>query len=101
MCTVFLDMETKKIVHSRDVMWLGYKFYESSKNSLPVTSAPEDNHEDEEEIMPFSEDEDEGGIVTTTNVTSNDSEENTVEIKANSQSRIRCASDTYGATRNS
>ena len=62
----FLDMETKKIVHSRDVMWLGYKFYESSKNSLPMTSAPEDNHEDEEEIVPVSEDEDEGGIVTTT-----------------------------------
>ena len=77
--TVFLDMETKKIVHSRDVMWLGYKFYESSKNSLSMTSAPEDNYEDEEEIVPVSEDEDEGGIVTTTNVTSNDSEENTVE----------------------
>ena len=62
----FLDMETKKIVHFRDVMWLGYKFYESSKNSLPMTSAPEDNHEDEEEIVPVSGDEDEGGIVTTT-----------------------------------
>ena len=72
----FLDMETKKIVHSRDVMWLGYKFYE---NSLPMTSAPEDNHEEEEEIVPVSEDEDEGGIVTTTYVTSSDSKENTVE----------------------
>ncbi len=26
----FLDVETKKIVHSRDVMWLGYKFHEPS-----------------------------------------------------------------------
>ena len=23
-----LDVETKKIVHFRDVMWLGYKFHE-------------------------------------------------------------------------
>jgi len=43
----FLDMEAMKIVHSRDVMWLGYKFHESSKNSLPTTPAPEDDHEDE------------------------------------------------------
>ncbi len=43
-----LDVKTKKIVHSRDVMWLGHKFHESSKNPTPMTSAPEDNHEDNE-----------------------------------------------------
>ncbi len=46
----FLDMVTKMIVHSRDVMWLGHKFHESSKKEImPV---PEDDYEDEEEIAP-------------------------------------------------
>jgi len=63
----FLDMETMKIVHSRDVMWIGYKVHESSKNSIPTTPAPEDDHEDEEEIEP------------NTNVTSDDPEENIIE----------------------
>ena len=49
-------METKKIVHSRDVMWLGYKFHKSSKNSFPTMPAPEDDHKHKEEIAPAPED---------------------------------------------
>jgi len=85
----FLHMETMKIVHSRDVIWLGYKFHESSKNSIHTTPAPDD-HEDEEKMATLGDDhedeekmatpeDDEEEIESSTNVTNKESEENIIE----------------------